>query len=80
MLQKKCTEMAKLADSEVMARSQVQKEMAATIKQKEELESDNRVLAERYRTASTQQDALELQLKTVTHEKMKLESDVKKKE
>ena len=46
MLQKKCTEMAKLADSEVVARGHVQKQMEDTRKEKEELESDNRVLAE----------------------------------
>ena len=45
MLQKKVTEMAKLADNEVMARSCVEKQMEDTQKEKEELESDNRVLA-----------------------------------
>jgi chromosome segregation ATPase len=54
--------------------------MAVTLKEKEELESDNRVLAESYKTVNTQQEALASQLKTLTHEKMKLESDVKKKE
>ena len=54
--------------------------MAITLKHKEELESDNRVLAESYKTANTQQEALAQELKTVTNEKMKLANDVKKKE
>ena len=54
--------------------------MAVTLKEKEELESDNRVLAESYKTVNTQQEALASQLKTLTHEKIKLENDVKKKE
>lgn len=46
MLQKKCTEMAKLADREVMARSCVEKQMEVTQQEKDELEQDNRCLAQ----------------------------------
>ena len=55
MLQKKCTEMAKLADNEVMARGHVEKRMEETQKEKEELESDNIQLVSQYQNMSAQQ-------------------------